>query len=255
MNITGFVSSTPFAIIHFSQAGVSTRWTYMSASYIPSVSDALNCHTGWFLDAIASPSSFPRQSVGQWVSEWVIDSFRCDAIASQSFASLLWAFLLLLVQFLLNTFDICMSQLSVELNYGQWIKELLTVANPKVGKDSTKKKSLDELWAATFILGDVEKLSNRLNGDHNSWSAGRGLLCTTCRWPTSFASTHNKFYNFSKYSSPKRTYTTQFENVTRWLTDLQWQWKRTIFTSQEYISHVHTASPTNLISHELSKYK
>ena len=72
-------------------------------------------------------------------SEWVIDSFRCDAIASQSFASLLWAFLLLLVQFLLNTFDICMSQLSVELNYGQWIKELLTVANPKVGKDSTKK--------------------------------------------------------------------------------------------------------------------
>ena len=92
-----------------------------------------------FLDAIASPCSYPHQSVGQWVSEWVIDSFRCDAIVSQSFPSLLWAFLLLLVQFLLNTFDICMSQLSVELNYGQWIKELLTVANPKVGKDSTKQ--------------------------------------------------------------------------------------------------------------------
>ena len=28
-----FVSSTPFAIIHLSQAGVSTGWTYMSASY------------------------------------------------------------------------------------------------------------------------------------------------------------------------------------------------------------------------------
>ena len=29
-----------------------------------------------FLDAIASPSSYPSQSVGQWVSESVIDSFR-----------------------------------------------------------------------------------------------------------------------------------------------------------------------------------
>ena len=29
-----------------------------------------------FLDAIASPSSYPCQSVGQWVSQWVIDSFR-----------------------------------------------------------------------------------------------------------------------------------------------------------------------------------
>ena len=72
--ITGFVSSTPFAIIHFSQAGVSTRWTYMSASYIPSVSDALNCHTGWFLDAIASPRSYPCQWLGQWVSQWLIVS-------------------------------------------------------------------------------------------------------------------------------------------------------------------------------------
>ena len=41
-----------------------------------------------FLDAIASPCSYPHQSVGQWVSEWVIDIFRCDATASPSFASL-----------------------------------------------------------------------------------------------------------------------------------------------------------------------
>ena len=37
-----------------------------------------------YLDAIASPGSYPCQSI----SEWVSDSFRCDAIASPSFASL-----------------------------------------------------------------------------------------------------------------------------------------------------------------------
>ena len=39
-----------------------------------------------FLDAIASPSSYPCQSVGQWVSEWVIDSYRiselCELVKS-----------------------------------------------------------------------------------------------------------------------------------------------------------------------------
>ena len=30
----------------------------------------------FFLDAIASPSTYPYQSVGEWVSDWVIDSFR-----------------------------------------------------------------------------------------------------------------------------------------------------------------------------------
>ena len=38
-----------------------------------------------FLDAIASPSTYPCQ----WVSQWVSDSFRLEiAIASPSFASL-----------------------------------------------------------------------------------------------------------------------------------------------------------------------
>ena len=41
-----------------------------------------------FLDAIASPSSYPCQSVGGSVSESVSDRFRCDAIASPSFVSL-----------------------------------------------------------------------------------------------------------------------------------------------------------------------
>ena len=46
----------------------------------------------FLLDAIASPSTFPCQSVGQWVSQWVIDSFRWEiAIASPSFASLFLA--------------------------------------------------------------------------------------------------------------------------------------------------------------------
>ena len=39
---------------------------------------------------IASPSSYPCQSVGHWVSQWLIDSFRCDAIAYPSFANLFW---------------------------------------------------------------------------------------------------------------------------------------------------------------------
>ena len=41
-----------------------------------------------FLDAKASPTTYPCQSVGQWVSEWVIVSDLVIAIASPSFASL-----------------------------------------------------------------------------------------------------------------------------------------------------------------------
>ena len=43
-----------------------------------------------FLDAIAFPSTYPRQSVGQWVSEWVIVSDLEIAIASPNFASLFY---------------------------------------------------------------------------------------------------------------------------------------------------------------------
>ena len=42
-----------------------------------------------FLDAIASPSTYPCQSVSEWVSQWVIVSDLEIAIASPSFASLL----------------------------------------------------------------------------------------------------------------------------------------------------------------------
>ena len=42
-----------------------------------------------FLDAIASPSTYPCQSVSEWVSEWVIVSDLEIAIASPSFTSLL----------------------------------------------------------------------------------------------------------------------------------------------------------------------
>ena len=45
--------------------------------------ESLNQHV--YLDAIASPSNYPCQ----WVGQSVIDSFRCDAIASPSFASLI----------------------------------------------------------------------------------------------------------------------------------------------------------------------
>ena len=43
-----------------------------------------------FLDAIASPSTYPCQWVGQWVSEWFIVSDLEIAIASPSFASLFY---------------------------------------------------------------------------------------------------------------------------------------------------------------------
>ena len=39
-------------------------------------SDTVLSFNAVFLDAIASPSSYPCQSVGQWVSQSVIDSFR-----------------------------------------------------------------------------------------------------------------------------------------------------------------------------------
>ena len=42
-----------------------------------------------FLDAIASTSTYPCQSVSEWVSQWVIVSDLEIAIASPSFASLL----------------------------------------------------------------------------------------------------------------------------------------------------------------------
>ena len=43
-----------------------------------------------FLDAIASPSSYPCQWVSEWVSQWLIVSDLEIAIASPSFASLLF---------------------------------------------------------------------------------------------------------------------------------------------------------------------
>ena len=45
-----------------------------------------------FLDAIASPSTYPCQSVSEWVSQWVIVSDLEIAIAYPSFASLFFLF-------------------------------------------------------------------------------------------------------------------------------------------------------------------
>ena len=83
------------------------------------------------------------------------------------------------VQFQLKAFDISVSELSVELNYGQWIKELQAEAGyPQVGKRVKRKKSSPWLnCAQPRPHSFFEKLNNRLDdGDHNSWSATGSLL-------------------------------------------------------------------------------
>ena len=71
-----------------------------------------NGHCIIFLDAIASPSSYPCQPVSQWwVSEWLIVSDLEIAIASPSFASLFLIVCLLVAWVALNCIqsDCCSS--------------------------------------------------------------------------------------------------------------------------------------------------
>ena len=53
----------------------------------PALVDIVCFQTSIFLDAIAFPSTYPCQSVGQWLSESVIVSYLEIAIASPSFAT------------------------------------------------------------------------------------------------------------------------------------------------------------------------
>ena len=70
-----------------------------------------NCY---LLDAIASPSTYPCQSVG----EWVIDTFRLEiAIASPSFASFLFSDHHKFHMFLIDNRGICHENLWVDIHF------------------------------------------------------------------------------------------------------------------------------------------
>ena len=75
MKRTHWKCTKKFSLYSFKSFGKSHHWNLV---YVPLHSAPhYMIQLSWiFLYAIASPSTYPCQSVGQWVSQWVIDSFR-----------------------------------------------------------------------------------------------------------------------------------------------------------------------------------